>query len=205
MEKTVILVHGLGLFGLEMIPLSIRLKKLGYDTKIFSYNPWRYTISECAKQLEEFLGDLSDSAVNFVGHSLGGFVISEFLTRNPKSNYQRVVNLGTPHCGSIAAKRLLKIPFGRIIIGKALTSSFDCGITIPESYEIGAIAGKFNLIFGWLLFLPRPNDTVVSLQEVKHPAIKDVLEVTATHASMLMLKRIAEQIDYFFQNGIFER
>lgn len=66
----IIILHGLYMHGVVMQPLSQRLKTLGYDTQVISYNS--VSIDE-DKLFASIDSAIDESEINvLVGHSLGG-------------------------------------------------------------------------------------------------------------------------------------
>ena len=181
------------------------MRAVFYTVKRFSYSPYTLDIKDNAVKLGEFINKIDAPAISLVGHSLGGLVILKYALDTTDARIKRIVNLATPHSGSVFAKRISNLPLGKYVLGKSLMSANENGITFPEKYEIGAIAGKLNMILGWLLFLPRPNDTIVATCEVQHPKLKDYIDYYVTHASMLLSRKVSQQIIHFLEYGVFRR
>jgi len=204
MKGTVLLVPGIGFGGAEMFFLSWRLRRQGYEVKIFRHCPWRGTLSDKALALATATDRIDASVVHFVGHSMGGLIVLHFLARRPRQRPGRVVLLGTPINGSVAARRLLTLPLGRFLIGRCMSdASASAPLPLPPNRDIGSIAGWINLVVGWLLWLPRPNDTLVAVRETQRPDLKDSVVLAASHGSMLLSSRVAGSITSFLRTGSF--
>ena len=200
-----VIVPGLGLGGAEMFLLSSRLRRRGYTVTVFHHCPWRGTFADKAHALGELLDHVDSPVVHFVGHSMGGLVVLYFLAHHPCRRPGKVVVLGTPVNGSIAARRALRLPLGRFLIGKCMaTAALDGPLPIPPDRDVGSIAGWVNLAVGWLLWLPRPNDTLVAVRETQHPAMRDTRVFAVSHGSMVLSARVAESVDSFLRTGAFQ-
>src|SRR5437899_12329980 len=99
----VILVHGLWVPGVVMQPLAARLNHAGYRCHLFSYMGALRPLQAHAEQLARFARALGPA--HFVGHSLGGLVVMEALSRQPQIAAGRVVLLGTAARGCYAGRR----------------------------------------------------------------------------------------------------
>lgn len=109
MSETIILVPGIGLGGLEFLILAWQLRRQQYDVKIFWKNPWRASLASSANALHDFLSKQATSS-HLVAHSFGGVVVLKMLQEHPQLCIGKVVMLGSPLTGCLAAQRVLKIP-----------------------------------------------------------------------------------------------
>ncbi|MDH3440884.1 MAG: alpha/beta hydrolase, partial [Gammaproteobacteria bacterium] len=106
--------------------LSVRADQ---PTPVFAFPyDWRMDISVTAKKLGKFVDEViartkllkhyaraEDLKVDLVGHSMGGLVITEYLSQRRRgSNVDKVVTIGTPYLGSIEA--IVKITTGMSLI-----------------------------------------------------------------------------------------
>lgn len=204
MEEMIILVPGVGLGGLEMALLARRLRRLGYAARTFWHWPWGRTLSEAATALHQAATSCEQEVVHFVGHSYGGLVVAQMFIDYPAQRPGRLVTLATPHNGSVAATRVAALPLGRHLLGRGLASALASGpLPLPDDREVGAIAGDLNLLLGFLLRLPRPNDTVVGVAETRHPQATASVTVRTSHAGLLASRRVVRHIDSFLQTGAF--
>jgi hypothetical protein len=114
--------------------------------------------------------------------------------------------LGVPINGCPAAQRIARLPFGPRLLGQCLLSvNAEAPHRLPQGREVGGIAGKLNLILGWMLRLDRPNDTVISVQEALHEDMQDTAVLAVTHGSMLLSRQVADCVDAFLKAGSFRR
>jgi len=136
---------------------------------------------------------------------MGGLILLQMLADYPGQRAGRVILLGSPVNGSIAAGRVLKVPFGKLFLGKCMTSACHAApLPLPDDRDIGSIAGRINLGIGWLLWLPRPNDSLVAVRQTQRPEMKETSVLGVSHAGMLLSSRVARQVDSFLQTGTFD-
>ena len=204
MRRQVVLVPGLGLFGLELLVLTWRLSRAGYSVHIFYYWAWNRSLSECTSRLRKYLTSTALGSVDFVAHSLGGLVVAQLCASSAMTESCRVVTLGTPHLGSEAARRFSKIPGGGWLLGRALRSALaSVPIAIRGTAELGTIAGSLDTGLGWLLRLRRSNDSLVYVEEAHHPDALDNVTLRVSHSTMLISKRVAQEVACFLEHGRF--
>lgn len=204
MADSVILVPGLGLGGAEMFFLARRLQRRGYQVTMFRHCPWCGTLTDKAKALQQLVTSMDSPVVHLIGHSMGGLIILQALAGHSHLCTGRVVLLGSPVNGSTAARRVQRVPLGKLFLGKCMTTACrELPLPIPENRDVGSIAGRINLGIGWILWLPRPNDSVVAVRETQRPEMRDTSVLAASHLSMLLSSRVARQVDSFLQTGTF--
>lgn len=190
-----------------MLVLKYRLYQLGYNPQIFWNFSWGKTLAATAESLHQKVTTFNEEQIHWVGHSFGGLIIAQFFADYPEQPLGRIVTLGTPHNGSLAARRVGKLPLGlgHKFLGRGLSSALTrCPLPLPIHREIGSIAGNINVILGWLLGLSSPNDTLVTVAETQHPDIKASIVVKASHTTMLISGQVAQSIDLFLRTGSFQ-
>jgi pimeloyl-ACP methyl ester carboxylesterase len=195
----VVLVPGLGLGGLELALLARRLRRRGYDARIFWHSPWRGSIEERVGRLRRWLSTREADVVHFVGHSFGGLLVLRLLAEDAARPPGRIVLLSVPVNGSGAARRVARWPLVRCVLGGYRSSEQS----LPEGRDIGGIAGTFNFLVGWLLGVGRPNDTLVSVDEALHADMRDTRALCVSHASTLLSRKVARCVDSFLKTGRF--
>lgn len=204
MIETVVLVPGIGFGGSELLFLARCLRRRGYVVKIFWKNPWRCSLSASADKLYSLLMTWQIEKIHLVAHSLGGFVVLQLLQDYPHLPVERVVFLGVPLSGCLAAQRVSSIPGGRWLLGKALSSvCWNSSLSFPPKVEVGAIAGKLNLFLGFLLCPRKQNDTLVCVEETYHPDLRSSCVLTVSHTSMLFSKKVIDYVKRFLDRGTF--
>jgi len=205
MTQAVILVHGLWMRGPDMLLLRYRLRRCGFVTYQFSYPTTRCTVDEAAQLLQRFTAKLSETTLHFVAHSLGGLVVQRLFTQYPEQRPGRVVTLGTPYQGSVAAHGMARFRAGRFFLG----NSFQNGLAEHSrrwaaANPLGVIAGDMSLgggrIFGGL---SSSNDGTVGVDEARIPGATEQRIVHVSHMGLLVAPRVARLTCAFLRSGTF--
>ena len=104
MKTAVVFVHGLFLSGAEFTLLRRRLVAgHGFEAHRFSYPTVRGSLTVTLQNLADFVARIDAERIHFVGHSLGGVVLSRYFERERDGREGRVVMLGSPLVGSRSA------------------------------------------------------------------------------------------------------
>jgi pimeloyl-ACP methyl ester carboxylesterase len=203
--ERVILVPGLGIAGVDLIPLAIRLRLKGYRVSVFWHFTGRPTLEESARRLFDMAGRQEEDVVHFVGHSLGGIVALRMLADHAWDRPGRVVTLGTPHAGITAARRFARLPGARTLLGAGLLSATNGEpITIPPDRELGIVTGSRTRFYGGWLVPGQPNDSIIGVDETHHPGSRAHLTVAETHRGLVLKANVAARIDRFLRAGCFD-
>lgn len=192
--------------GIEMRLLGNRLINAGFKPVQFSYKSVRSSPRENTIELQRFIRDLNAPSVHFICHSLGGLIVRHLFNEYPDQRPGRIVTLGTPHTASSAAKTLVKISPGRLLLGKS-TEQGLLGSVPPwrSNNELGVIAGTLRLGLGMIVpGIARPNDGTVTVQETMLENMTDHIILPVSHFGMLLSSRVAHQTIYFLHNGKFD-
>jgi len=208
-QDVVVLVHGLWMTGAESGLLRSRLRdEFGFDPRQYSYPTVQAGLDENVRRLHEFLSEVPRDTVHLVCHSLGGVLALHTLTRFPDRRHGRVVCLGSPLRGSLAARAMASLPFGQEILGATIRDAvLSGGLTeYRGEREVGVIAGTLGVGLGVVIEgLPSPNDGTITVEETKLPGIKDHLELAVSHTGLLVSPEVASQTAYFLRHGEFAR
>ncbi len=204
-RERVVLVNGLWMPAAVCRLLGRRLRAMGYATAAFSYPSVRGSLEDSARSLAAFAGRQAAPRVHLVGHSLGGLVVLRMLAQAPEFPVGRVVLLGSPCAGCLAAAQLSRSRTGRRIVGRALPGwRPDYGAEVVRRTEIGSIAGTARFGLGALLVrLPEPNDGVVTVEETRLPGFADHRVLPVAHSAMVVSARVAAEVAAFLRNGRF--
>lgn len=204
-----ILVHGLWQSGLELFVIRRRLQADGsLRALFFSYPTVVGTMSNHVRRLIDCARAHKAEQLHFVGHSLGGLVVLRALEVTDDLPPGRAVLLGSPLQGSRTAQSLARLPFGRTLLGGALTQ--ECIDWSPREWsgrrEVGVIAGSMGFGVGRLLAnLEEAHDGTVMVEETRLPGAKDHLVVAASHTGLLLSAQVAEQTKHFLEHGVFKK
>lgn len=205
-KAIVVLVHGLWCNRWIMFPLSRRLRRVGFETKVFEYASVRKNCQQNAEALYVFLQQLSAyDQVHIVAHSLGGLVVMQMFQNRRITGNGAVVLLGTPLQGSYLARRLMRVPFGKRLLGKSIDHGLlDRAAPWEASRPLGTIAGTVRFGLGLLLGGGlRAGDGVVALDETSCKGATDATAVPASHTGLLFSQQVAACIKQFILNKKF--
>lgn len=218
----VILIHGLHQAPFIMKPLAKHLQAQGFDTHQFGYRSMRDSIDVNSARLHSWLdaNHTPDIPIDLVGHSLGGLIIRDFVTRYPQWQIGRCVTLGTPHLGSICADYIWRLT--PAIVGCSYINALDGTVApLPEHIQLGVIAGDYPYGLGQLFLQHhnrklkkqgsslldhyRAHDGTVYVSETQLEAASDHLILPVSHTGMLVNSKVAAQTAHFLIHGEFKR
>lgn len=211
-QETIIFVHGIWMPGAEMTLLRRRLARSGYRTLQFSYPSVRRSLDGNALELQRFITSNHLEQAHVVGHSLGGIVSLRAFAISPWLPPGRIVCLGSPLCGSIAANRLDRFRVGRRMLGMTIhegvmrVPAAQWARGVVDDREVGVVAGTVPLGLGRIVTrFDEPNDGTVALSETRIPGAADHIEVPVNHTALVTSSLVAGQVDAFLRQGRFER
>jgi pimeloyl-ACP methyl ester carboxylesterase len=209
-REAVVLVHGLWMHGVVMTPLARRVERHGYETHAFSYPSVRLALTENADRLAAFIDALAAPVVHIVAHSAGGLVALTALDRHPQLPTGRIVLLGVPYGGSLAAENLLTWQLGSVAVGHGML-----GRTVRDwlalasrpapARETGVIAGRVAFGMGRVVAppLPEENDGIVCLSETAVPGMRERVVLDVSHSGMLVSAEVGQAACAFLHTGHF--
>jgi pimeloyl-ACP methyl ester carboxylesterase len=201
--ETVVLVHGLWVHGIAMELMRRRISRHGYRALAYSYPS---TLAENVERLVRFCRGIAAPRLHFVGHSLGGLIVLRLLEREHRLAPGRIVLIGAPYAGSLAARGLVRLPGGRAALGRSMTEWLESPRTVPDSSrEIGVIAGTRPVGLGRIVApdLPAPSDGAVSVAETRLPGMRDHIVLDVSHSGMLVSSAVVRQVCTFLRDGRF--
>ncbi len=213
-RECVVLLHGVGMGRWTMIPLARALEAAGYRTVNLSYPSRTLDVERIAGEwLPERLRAAGlDRAprVHFVAHSMGSLVTRLYLRDHRPANLGRVVMLGPPNHGSVAADHAERNGFYRWLLGVNLarlgTGPGGVAPRLPApDYEVGVIADteRVNPLFAAVL--SGEHDGVVTLESARLEGMRDFLVVPHSHTGMLWRAGVQAQVATFLRAGHFTR
>jgi len=200
------LVHGLWNRGWSMVAMASRLRKRGHRVLVFSYPTRADTIDGHADELHRFLTEHATDQRHLVGHSMGGLVILNMLSRYDDLPAGRVVLMGTPVQGSGVVNRMKKLPGQDFIFGKVRDNLLWGFQHTPKGRETGMIRGTRALGIGQLTGRHgEPNDGSVSISETQLDGLTDSIELPVAHSEMLVSAEVVIQVEQFILHGKFKK
>ena len=101
-NELVILLHGFGKTPRDMSCLEKYFESRRYHVLVPHLPTSFHSLEECTVAFEEYFSEIHGeyNRIHFVGHSIGGLIIRQFLSRNEVANIGRCVLIGTPNKGS---------------------------------------------------------------------------------------------------------
>ncbi len=204
-ETSVILVHGLWMNGMEMTLLRHRLNRFGYRPWSFRYSSTRLDLTEIATRLNTFVEQVPAQTIHFVGHSLGGLVVLKLFEVFPRQRPGRIIALSPPYQGSETARRLIRFPGGRNLIGRSIIELLDGDVPAwLGKRDLGVIGGTLNFGFGRLIgAVGRSGDGTVRLEEMRIPDARDFITLRVSHMGLVVSRRVATETYHFLEHGRF--
>lgn len=200
------LVHGLWNRGWMMSNMARRLRACGHDVRVFSYPTRASNLDGHADALYAFLGKNKTEELHLVGHSMGGLVILNMLSRYDDLPPGRVVLMGTPVRGSGVVKRLGRLPAQKLLFGSARENLMQGFPVLPAERETGMIRGTHSFGFGQIAGKQNePNDGSVCVSETGLDGLKDTIELPVSHSGMLVSQEVVEQVEQFILFGRFKK
>jgi len=143
---------------------------------------------------------------HLVGHSMGGLVILNMLSRYDNLPPGRVVLMGTPVKGSNVVRRMERLPGHGFIFGKAREHLLEGFQYSPAGYETGMIRGTREIGFGQIAGKQdEPNDGSVRVSETELDGLKDTVDLKVSHSEMLISADVVEQVEHFLLTGKFNQ
>ena len=204
MRGEVLLVGGLWMPTLALALLGARLSRLGYAVRSFPYRG-RAAPEHNVERLARFVRDgYAGRPVHFVGHSLGGVLIYDMLSRHPDIPAGRVVLVGSPVRGCHAGRRLGRVALGRWMLGKSRTRWEGCEARWTRPEPLGVVAGTLPVGLGLALgLLPGSNDGVVRVDETAVEGMAARALVRQGHSVLIVSPRVVRLVSGFLDAGRF--
>ena len=213
MSTVVVYVHGLWQRGAEAILLRRRLARdLAADVRAVSYPSVAADATTHARALAEYLRAIRADTLHLVGHSLGGLVIVKLFEEHSEALEQlppgRIVLLGSPLRGSLTARNLARLPFGKTIMGRAVGEE----LLVPRERrwiarrDLGLIAGDRGVGLGRLMGrLGGASDGTILVEETQIEGAVDRVVLRVSHTGMVFSAAVARQAGVFLNMGRFSR
>ncbi len=210
----VVLLHGLARTAGSMEKMQAGLADAGFETVNVGYPSRKHTIEELAQtaipQGIEACAERPDvERVHFVTHSLGGILLRQYLSERRIENLGRVVMLGPPNQGSVAADELQDVPGFDWLNGPAgrQLGKGEDSVPLqlgPADFELGIIAGNRTIDPLTSAVLENPDDGRVSVDDTRLDGMSDFVVVEHSHAFMMRMREPIELTIRFLETGSFE-
>ena len=200
--RRVVILHGIWNAKAWLAPLARQLRRQGFEPEVFGY-PSVFGGAEIA--IGQLVRHLSGSPpLHLLGHSLGGLVGLEALRREPALPVARMVCLGSPLCGSDAARTLGQHRWSAPVLGRS-AAMLQAGCQPWEGpTQVGMVAGNVARGVGrWLARFEGESDGTVAVSETRLPGLSDHCTVPASHTGLVFSADAARQAAHFLNHGRF--
>ena len=192
---SVVLIHGLAANSIAMLPLRVRLSRMGFDAMTWSYPSMRSPIIKHADRFRRFLDGLDQAGkpYHIVAHSMGSIVTRAAIRDSAGLGLRRVVLLAPPNLGLAAARRA---PYWI----KRFCRPMDDLADVPESFvntlpqvlpvDVGVIAAR--------------GDILIPIEKTHVSGQRDHTVVAGSHNSLLLSSHVASLVRRFLNSGEFD-
>jgi pimeloyl-ACP methyl ester carboxylesterase len=212
-QNGVILLHGISRTALSLRKMQAALEAAGFATLNIDYPSRRHPLEALAEHIHPAVTQLAkiEGQLHFACHSMGGLLARVYISRYRPERLGRVVMLGTPNGGSEIADRLKNASLYRAWFGPAgaqLVTRRDAATSAlfpPADYPVGIIAGNRSLDPTSLLFLPKPHDGRVSVENTKLDGMADHIVIGTSHPWLPGNRVAIKQTIAFLREGRFKR
>lgn len=203
MRGTVLLLHGLWMARPAMQRIAAGLRGDGWRAEGFGYSSIVGDSDATAARLEARLRAAPPAGI--VAHSLGGLLALRALQlAGDGLPPVRVACLGTPVCGSGAARRLAGWPVAALWMGRSAAVLQAGCMAWPARHRVGMVAGSVPRGLGGLVARYRePHDGTVAVAETRCAALADHVVVAASHSGLLVSAEALRQVLAFLGGGAF--
>ncbi|NTW60811.1 MAG: alpha/beta hydrolase [Nitrospirae bacterium] len=193
--------------------LEQNLKSLGYSTINLAYPSTTKTIEAIAEThlapaVQSCEAGRSDK-IHFVGHSLGGLIVRQYLQRHSVPAGSKLVMLSPPNQGSELVDLLMQVPLYQWVTGPAGQEiGRGPGSLVnrlkPVGIDVGVIAGNLSINLLFSAFLDGADDGMVSVKSTMLPEMRDFIIVPNIHTFIMRDPLVMMQIAHFLKHGRFD-
>lgn len=209
----VYLVHGYAGLGIELEKINRAINKAGFDSEIYYYPSLTEDVDRVGKELLMKIQQENYDSVSFVTHSLGALVVRS-IYQHLDSTVQfpfihRFVMIAPPNNGSPIADFWAQFGFVKYLVGPNVDNLTTNPVTGAQKYpipkcEVGIIAGSTGRKVGYNIFIVGDNDGLVPVESAKLGTEQDITLVNSSHVSLVMNKKVVNQVVAFLKNGKFQ-
>ena len=209
--RVVFLQHGLWRTATSLDRLERTLRAAGYDVVNEGYPSTEDRIEGHARRLRDVVerrcaqGRVDELV--FVGHSMGGLVIQEYLRRPDARTPNACVYLATPHRGAILADKrrhwfLFSLVMGDQAAAQLATTDAFHRQPIPfadvSGALVGCVPGEGNRT------IPGPDDGTVGCAEATFDGVGATIRLDGPgHTTIALRDRALREVLHFLKHGRF--
>lgn len=205
MTADVVLVPGLWNPAGVLWPLAARLRRAGYVPHVFDYrgrDPLDANVARLAGFVRERVGA---RGAHFIGHSLGGVLVFETLTREADLPAVSALLLGAPVRGCFAGRRFGQGRLGRWMMGASAPCWESRSARWMRAAPLGVVAGTVAFGLGRIVGGPLPgiNDGVVCVEETAVEGMSASTQVPQAHSLLVASSTVGRLAEQFLRTGTF--
>ncbi len=207
--RVVFLQHGMWRTARSMDRLARTLRANGYEVVNVGYPSTEAWIEDHAARLRDVVeARVAAGAVDelsFVGHSMGGLVIEEYLRRADARAPKACVYLGSPHRGAVLADKrhhwfAFQLAMGSRAAAQLVTTAELHQRPIPFGDRSGTVVGDIGEGNG---AIPGHDDGTVGVAEATFAGCADSVVLPVGHSSITVVPAVLRQVLCFLRDGRF--
>jgi pimeloyl-ACP methyl ester carboxylesterase len=195
-RRVVVLTHGFMAHRLLLKLFAARLRRAGWETRIWGYESFLTSVTHHAGRFSAYLGQLEAdeqiTQIHLVTHSMGCIIGRMAIAKKRPRKLGRFVMLTPPNRGSFVASAMPGI-VGRVFRPVAeLTTAPDSlvnSLADPDNIDVGIIAAA--------------QDSLVSLESTKLAVPHEHITLPCLHSAVLFRRDAAALTDAFLRTGLF--
>jgi pimeloyl-ACP methyl ester carboxylesterase len=208
-HRVVVLQHGLFRTSASLGRLERTLERHGYEVLNIGYASTTAPIEEHAASLARAIAArLAAGPVDewsFVGHSMGGLVIEEYLRRADAVVPRACVYLATPHRGAVLADLRKNWFLFRLSMGTTAALQLSPGDAlhrrpIPFPERSGTIVGDLG---DGNASIPGPDDGTVGVDEATFAGASATVRLPVGHTRIAADPEALREVLHFLRRGTF--
>ena len=208
--RVVFCQHGLWRTPMSLDRLARSLELNGYEVVNTGYPSTEGFLQDHARRLRDAVevrlaaGPVDE--ISFVGHSMGGLVIQEYLRRADARVPRACVYVASPHRGAILADRRrhwFGFPFvmGDRAAMQLCTTDPHHQQEIPRGEISGAVVGDIG---EGSRSIPGRDDGTVGVDEAVFDGLADAITLPFGHTSIAVREAAIRQVLHFLRRGAFD-
>lgn len=207
-DELVVLAHGFFRTKHNMEFLRRGLFERGHQVLSVSLPTTFGSVEDCCRAMDHQLSQVLPEygTISFVGYSMGALATRAYIGQHALDKVKRCVFIAPPHGGSAVADFLHRIPFYSSIfrpIRDFRTEAEKRFTPLPNSIEVGIIAGSRNTLLGGMLFLSANSDGRVEVESARCPDMKELLVLPYNHFRIKRVPETLDAVDRFLRHGTF--
>jgi pimeloyl-ACP methyl ester carboxylesterase len=210
-RRVVVLQHGLWRTPASLGRLERTLRAHGYEVHNPGYPSTRASIEDAAVLLhaavERIYAQAPVDELYFVGHSLGGLVVEQYLRGPHARPVTACVYLATPHRGAVLADLRKHWFLFQLLMGEAAAFELSPGNAlhqrpIPAAEVSGTIVGDLG---EGNRSIPGRDDGTVAIGEAALTGARDSVTLPLSHTAISYSPAAILQVLHFLRHGGFAR